>query len=251
MMQCHDVQPLLHLYADGELDALTTMELDRHFSQCESCSQRRRGIEALRGIFQAEGLYERAPASLSTRIEASLDAAAGGRLAPIHMLARWLPLAAAVFLVAGVAGWLVLQRSQVTNSLARELVASHVRSTLAHHLVDVASSDQHTVKPWFQGKLDYSVEAKDFAADGFALEGGRLDYLDGRPVAALVYRHAKHPINLFIWPAQTAGGTSRKDLELQGYHVIGWTQRGMQYWAVSNLNDVELKQFVEKVRSGE
>ena len=163
---------------------------------------------------------------------------------------RWLSAAAAASLVLGV-GWLAtsLPRARADERTAREVVSGHVRSLMASHLTDVASTDQHTVKPWFAGKLDFSPPVTDFAPVGYPLIGGRLDYLEGHPVAALVYQRNKHVINVFVWPV--AGGEERLEpaVTRQGFHVIHATHAAMAYWVVSDLNAEELGGFARMLAS--
>jgi anti-sigma factor RsiW len=247
-MNCQQAQPLLSAYADGELDAQNAMELERHISQCAECAERRRGIQTLRSAFQSQGLYECAPSSLRMSIESALDDEADEMPRMRTLRGSWLSLAAALAIIAGTAAVLTIRSSNHSSPMARAVVDSHIRSTLADHLVDVVSSDQHTVKPWFQGKLDYSIDVRDLADQGFPLSGGRLDYLDGRTVAALVYLRGKHPINLFVWPQARGENAINEEVQMQGFHVIAWTQSGMEYWAVSNLSEQELRAFVADAR---
>jgi len=136
-----------------------------------------------------------------------------------------------------------------SNTIVDQVVANHVRSLLAAHLVDFASLDQDTVKPWFDGKIDFAPEVRHLSANGFPLVGGRLDYLDGKTVAALVYQRNKPPINLFITPEPTSGSTSPTVITRRGYNVFSWTNNGMKCWAVSDLNADELHEFAELVRA--
>jgi anti-sigma factor RsiW len=145
-------------------------------------------------------------------------------------------------------GSLYLALPSAQDRLMEELVSSHVRSLQVDHLSDVVSSDQHTVKPWFNGKLDFSPPVIDLASQEFPLVGGRLDYLDERTVAVLIYRHKLHPINLYIWPG-TGRNVAPQGQDRQGYHLIHWTAGGMNYWAVSDLAASELEFFVNTLRS--
>jgi anti-sigma factor RsiW len=224
------------------------MELDRHFQNCRQCAAARNALAGLRVTLTLPGLYERAPESFHDQIEASLDRAAGRARPHMKIMPRWLAMAAVVGLVAGLGIVLLNNRSRSTDQLASEVTANHVRSMMGDHLVDVHSSDRHTVKPWFQGKLDYSFDVTDLASSGFPLLGGRMDYLNGRPVAALVYSRGNHPINLFIWPASGQAASAPVYRELQGYHLAAWTDHQMTYWAVSNVGEADLRQFVADVR---
>jgi anti-sigma factor RsiW len=242
-MNCVESRLFLHAHADGELDIANSLELERHLKTCAACVAEEKSVRSLKAALQQSSLRYRAPDSLRKEIR-QMARASGSETRPRPFLSlrlwKWL-----AFSATAVAMLTILWRSGTSerDQVLNEAVASHVRSLMAEHLTDVASSDQHTVKPWFNGKLDFAPDVKDFAAEGFALVGGRLDYLNGRPVAALVYGHNKHFINGFVWPT---GSTSRRKAALEhrrGYSVINLERNGLHYCFVSDLNEKEMAEL--------
>ncbi|HJQ27339.1 MAG TPA: anti-sigma factor [Blastocatellia bacterium] len=248
-MRCDDMQELISPFVDGELGLLTAVEVERHLQDCAICSREYESHRALRAALRADGqLYVKAPAQLGKRVQAAVRQAAKGEAGARRPSWQWLSAAAAALLIAGAVAVTLLATRSERDRLAGEVIASHVRSLMASHLTDVPSGDQHTVKPWFNGKLDFSPPVKDLASEGFPLLGGRLDYLDGRAVAAVVYQRRQHTINVFIWPAATERGNAAGEMSRQGYNLIHWATAGMSYWAVSDLNSAELRQFVDLIK---
>jgi anti-sigma factor RsiW len=253
-MNCREVQELIHGFVDGELGLVWNLEMERHIHECPGCSGTHERLRAMHTVVSDNSLYFQPPAGLEDRLRARLRKGSSVENRAWTSLASWRGIGIAAALVLCVAGtWqvaMMMSRSSTTETIGQEVVASHVRSLMATHLTDVPSSDRHTVKPWFNGKLDFSPVVADFADRGFVLDGGRLDYLDNRAVAALVYRRRQHVINLFTWP------TSQPDFAIeafdqQGYHAFHWTKSHVTYWAASDLNPEELRQFAEMLRNTE
>ncbi|HYQ89126.1 MAG TPA: anti-sigma factor [Candidatus Binatia bacterium] len=254
-MQCEDVLERLSAFVDDELDPLGSREIQEHLDRCPTCAEALGGMRGLGERLRAEAPYYPAPDSLRARVsQAAWREASRGRGADRRRSVAtwgWLGAAATVVVVLGGA-WLFTSHHGVDGfaSMEGEVVSSHVRSLMASHLMDVASTDQHTVKPWFNGKLDFSPPVTDLAASGYPLIGGRLDYLRGRAVAALVYQRRKHFINVFTWPDEGAADSETPPRTHQGYHVVHETHGGMAYWIVSDLNPEELSAFARMLVTG-
>jgi anti-sigma factor RsiW len=254
-VNCSQCQNLLAAYADGALDLVRHLEIEHHLHDCEACTSLYENHLGLRGALADPALYYRAPEALRHRLQAAPAAAdLPGRVGYQLFRTRLATAAAAAGLL--FLGWF-LGRSgfgqggvgtPADERLTQEVLACHVRSLLpAEHLTDVKSSDRHTVKPWFRGRVDFSPEVRDFAEQGFALVGGRLDYLDGRPVAVLIYQRRQHIINLFVWRSSGAD-VLKQPATRQGYHLLPWTEADMTWLAISDLNERELQEFVDLVR---
>jgi anti-sigma factor RsiW len=206
----------------------------------------------LRALVQAQAERHTAPSELRERIATSIRQAEASsqRASQSQGWRQWLNMGAAfaMGIVASVSAGYFFSAASAQERLAQEVVASHVRSLMATHLADIASSDRHTVKPWFTGKLDFSPPVHDLAAQGFPLVGGRLDYIGGRPTAALIYQHRQHTINVLVWPRDDRSPTPPAAFVAQGYNVTGWKGEAMQFWLVSELNAGELRQFAQQLR---
>jgi mycothiol system anti-sigma-R factor len=277
-MNCEEATNLMDGYLDRELDPITSQTIEQHLRDCRKCEEAYEAHTALAHAISRGAPYYKAPTELRERIQSSLrDEIAE---LPTRNVARdtqplfprrqprprailwetswnWLALAAAIIFAAIIALTLVprLQRPEADQFLATQLIASHVRSLMANHLTDIASSDQHTVKPWLDAKLDFAPPVVDLSSEGFPLVGGRLDYLDNRPVAALVYQRRKHFIYLFVWRAgagpdrttRSAGNKQRsftlKAISRQGYQLLHWLDSEFNYWAVSDISAKELQEF--------
>jgi anti-sigma factor RsiW len=249
-LSCQQTHELIHGYLDGELDLVKSIEIEQHLADCQSCTQTYKGMRSLQTVVRNDALRFQPPVDLEKRLRSAVRREDKAERRPAGFPWRWV-IAATVCgaILIGVLSFTGLfARPSPDDLLAQEVVSSHVRSLMADHLNDVMSSDQHTVKPWFDGKLDFSPTVKDLSQQGFTLIGGRLDYIGNRPVAALVYQRRQHPINVFVWPATQAPAMNEKAFERQGYNLIRWSNGGMTYWAVSDLNLAELQQLAQLLR---
>jgi anti-sigma factor RsiW len=242
-MTCEEAEILLHALIDGELDAGHAREVEAHAASCAACAAELAAQREMKRLLADTDLRYAAPAGLRARIEAALPQA---RQPSRRAVLRGFAMGSAVSALAATGLVAIVLRQDDQQRILSEVVSAHLRSLQAGHLTDVLSTDQHTVKPWFNGKLDVAPPVIDLTAQGFTLVGGRLDYIDARAIGAVVYRRRQHVINLFV--AQTSG-TERRAARMdtiQGFNIRSWRDRGLSYWAVSDLNADELNEFGER-----
>jgi anti-sigma factor (TIGR02949 family) len=253
-MTCVDLHDSLYLYVDGELDRANAARVAAHLHDCVDCAAAYARERALSAAIKRDVRQYGAPRALCDRIRLDLGPRPRRSMGDLRYLARgWNPLALAASLLLAVALSSTVTSSYLEGSdedrVVEDVISSHVRSLMANHLTDVASSDQHTVKPWFTGKVDASPPAVDLASAGFPLIGGRLDYVDQRPCAVLVYRHDKHVINVMVWAGRAGDPTSSETYARQGYNLVRFAAADLSFWAVSDLDHSELNDFVDLLKT--
>jgi anti-sigma factor RsiW len=249
-MKCETAERLVPLMADRMLGALQRWMLTRHLTRCPACAGRLEELETMRTALRTKLTYHRASPTLAARIGTMLPADAP------PVVRREFRFPALGFAGSGLAGavagvvltFLLIGRP-ISNPVMSAAIDAHVRSLMAGHLMDVQTSDQHTVKPWLSAHVDLSPPVQDLAAEGFPLVGGRMDYVDGHPAAVVVYRHARHVINLFAWAAPGKPDTAPVSSSQQGFNTVSWRKDGMEFYAVSDVEAGQLEDFVKLVRS--
>jgi anti-sigma factor RsiW len=246
MSACPDKSILLQGLIDAELDAVNAAAFEAHLKTCEDCHADYLRMLALREAVTAPSVTHRAPERLRAGIEDMLSAEESRSLTPVRRtrprISPW-NLGGAGGLLAASLGLMLIAPQLAEAGLERQLVASHVRSLLASHLTDVATTDQHVVRPWFNGKVDVAPPVPELSAQGFPLVGGRLDYIDGRVAPAIVYKRRLHTVNLFAWPAEGRLFNGAKTVRRDGYTIVEWTAGGLRYAAVSDVDPGDLKLF--------
>ena len=238
MSACADQELLLGGLVDNELDAANIAMVEAHVARCEGCREELERLQALRSLLRSDGVRHSAPESLATRI-AALPELAAPKAANDNRLLRWLGPGLAGALAASLA-IITLVPPGADSVIDQEIVSSHVRSLQPGHLTDVQTTNQHIVKPWFNGRIDFSPPVPELADQGFPLAGGRLDSIDGKTVAAIVYHRRLHTVNLFVWPAKDA---AKRSFVKDGFAVTEWSRNGLRYAAVSDIPPAELQQF--------
>jgi anti-sigma factor RsiW len=247
-MTCDEAKILLHALIDGELDAGHAREVEDHISTCPACAGELAAHREMSKALAGADLRYTAPPALRRRIEAALpgmQAQAPSRRAVLRSFA----MGSAVSAIAATGLVAIVLRSDDEARIKSEIVSAHLRSLQAGHLTDVISTDQHTVKPWFNGKLDVAPPVVDLTAQDFSLVGGRLDYIDAHAIGAIVYRRRLHVINLFVAQAASAEPRAPKTETFQGFNIRSWSEGGLNFWAVSDLAADELAEFSGKFRA--
>lgn len=233
-MTCAETAPLLELELDGELDPRSTLSVRDHLARCPACARQASSLRALSEAARAHLTFHEPPPGLEDRLLRAIRP----RRSPLRWAAPAFAAAAALAVI------VALPRH---DALLDEAVTAHARSLQLGHAIDVVSTDQHTVKPWFEGKVGFAVPVRDYAAEGFPLAGGRLDYLDGRPVAAVVYRHGSHVLNLFVLDRPGARDAPPTRAEERGFTAWRWTSRGLRYLLVGDVSEPELGTFARRI----
>lgn len=252
-MTCEEASVLMHALIDGELDAGHSREVEDHLAQCPRCAVQLRDYRVMREALGSPSLRHQAPAALRARIEGALPAApvvvpfAPSRRSLLKGMAMGSVLSGAI--AASIAVFVV--RNEQDQRVLGDVVSAHLRALQGDHLIDVQSTDQHTVKPWFNGRLDVAPPVVDLTAQGFTLIGGRVDYIDARPVAAIVYKRRAHVINLFVAQNNSGIGPERSPTmeQLQGFNIWRWSHADLAFWAVSDINAEELQEFGDKLEA--
>lgn len=238
MSACPDRELMLHALVDGELDAKSALDIEAHVAGCAGCSAELTAIHEVKIALREAPVGYRAPPALMDRIEAAISEATAPPKRRRFAVTSWVMSGAAGALAASLA---LIAFLPTGETLEGQLVDAQVRSLEAQHLVDVQTSDRHTVKPWFNGKIDFAPPVVDLAAQGYPLVGGRLDHLAGRDVAAIVFHRRAHVINLFVWKAAGSAGPTLE--HRQGYSLVRWSAGGLTYWAVSDVDSPDLLTF--------
>jgi anti-sigma factor RsiW len=242
-MTCDGVRELIHPLLDEELDAGRKSDVEFHLQSCIACAEEHHKLAELRRSIRGEAPYYQAPERLVARVRSALRAEE--RKAAPWTPWTWISIAASLAFAAALVWGIVLLRPRDDRRVV-DIVSSHVRSLMPGHLMDVPSSDQHTVKPWFSGKIDFSPRVKDLSAEGFPLVGGRLDYVNQRTAAVLVFHRRQHVINLYVWPSTETA----RFFAQSGFNVVVWPDAGLAYWAVSDVTAGDLREFERLYREG-
>ena len=248
-MTCREAEPLLHARLDNELDMAGSASIDQHLSECRACAAQYAELQNLHEEIVAADLAYAPPPALEQKLAARF------LREKTSLFSLWKKSWRNTYVLGGAAAGIAIlifsvsiaRTSRETDAIGVEILDNHLRALQPSHLVDVPSSDQHTVKPWFQGKTDFSPPVPDLTKDDFILIGGRLEVIHQQPAAAIVYRRRQHVVSLYVSPSPGADtGTALRDLG--GYHLLHWMQNNMSYWAVSDVDPTDLRQFAELIR---
>jgi len=244
-MDCDLIMKNIEAYLDGELTLSDRRDFEEHISDCESCTGKLESMQAMQNMVRNTE-YANMPSGLKNKIHYQLRDYTGEESNSSNML-NWLGISGGAMAIGALATWIIMSFLFVTPiqmRLADQIISSHVRSLMVNHVTDVLSSDRHTVKPWFNGKVDFSPPVKEFKSAGFELVGGRLDYIQARTVSALVYKRRAHLINAFIFRGEDSiDSVTPQHIQRQGYNLVHWISNGLEYWVISDLNRKELEEF--------